>query len=277
VGISFFKEMTGQEISFFELTYYLFPLGWLMVVLIWGMMMLLCKPEKAVIPGLKERAKKMYAELGCWSKNEIMTLVIVLSVIIVIAAKNWVPALKTIDKTAILLTSTLIFFVLDILKLEDLENIPWNIILLFGGAMSIGFCLWQTHAAEWLAVNWLALFKEAPSVVFILGIAFFVMVMTNFIMNVAAIAISLPVALVIAPYLGVAGQVIFYSSLATAGMPFFLLIGAAPNAIAYGSQQFSAGEFFRYGMIASVVLMFAVWLMVTIIWPIMGMPILLVK
>lgn len=277
VGISFFKEMTGQEISFFELTYYLFPLGWLMVVLIWGMMMLLCKPEKAVIPGLKERAKRMYAELGGWSRNEIMTLVIVLCVIIIIAAKNWVPALKTIDKTAILLTSTLLFFALNILKVEDLEDIPWNIILLFGGAMSIGFCLWQTHAAEWLAVNWLALFKEAPSIVFILGIAFFVMVMTNFIMNVAAIAISLPVALVIAPYLGVASQVIFYSSLATAGMPFFLLIGAAPNAIAYGSKQFTAGEFFRYGMIASVVLMFAVWLMVTVIWPIMGMPILLAK
>ncbi len=103
VAIAFFKEMTGKEISFFELTYYLFPLGWLMVFLIWGMMMVLCKPEKAVIPGLKERAKRMYTELGGWSRNEILTLVIVLSVIVLIAAKNWVPALKTIDKTAILL------------------------------------------------------------------------------------------------------------------------------------------------------------------------------
>jgi solute carrier family 13 (sodium-dependent dicarboxylate transporter), member 2/3/5 len=277
VAIAFFKEMTGKDVSFFELTYYLFPLGWLMVLLIWGMMMILCKPEKAIIPGLKERAKRMYTELGGWNRNEIMTLVIVLSVIALIAAKNWVPALKNIDKTAILLSSTLLFFVLNILKVEDLEDIPWNIILLFGGAMSIGFCLWQTHAAEWLAVNWLALFKEASGVVFILGIAFFVMVMTNFIMNVAAIAISLPVALVIAPYLGVAGEVIFYASLATAGMPFFLLIGAAPNAIAYGSKQFTAGEFFRYGLMASVVLMVAVWLCVQIIWPIMGMPILLAK
>jgi sodium-dependent dicarboxylate transporter 2/3/5 len=277
VAIAFFKEMTGKEISFFELTFYLLPLGWIMTMLIWGMMMVFCKPEKAVIPGLKERAKRMYTELGGWSRNEIMTLVIVLSVILLIAAKNWVPALKTIDKTAILLSSTLLFFVLNILKVEDLEDIPWNIILLFGGAMSIGFCLWQTHAAEWLAVNWLALFKEASGVVFILGIAFFVMVMTNFIMNVAAIAISLPVALVIAPYLGVAGEVIFFASLATAGMPFFLLIGAAPNAIAYGSKQFTAGEFFRYGIMASVVLMFVVWLMVTVVWPIMGLPILLAK
>ncbi|TKB07560.1 SLC13 family permease [Desulforhopalus sp. IMCC35007] len=277
VGIAFFKEMTGVEISFFQLTYYLFPLGWIMVGLLWAMMMVFFKPEKAVIPGLKERAQLMYTELGNWSRNEIMTLVIVLSVIVLIAAKNFVPALKTIDKTAILLSSTLLFFVFNILKVEDLEDIPWNIILLFGGAMSIGFCLWQTHAAEWLAVNWLGLFKEAPAILFILSIAFFVMVMTNFIMNVAAIAISLPVALVVAPYLGVAGDVIFFSALATAGMPFFLLIGAAPNAIAYGSKQFTAGEFFRYGVLASIVLMFVVWVMVTVIWPIMGMPILLAK
>jgi sodium-dependent dicarboxylate transporter 2/3/5 len=219
----------------------------------------------------------MYIELGAWSKNEKMALSIVLSVIVIIAAKNWVPALKNVDKTAILLTSTLLFFILNILKVEDLEDIPWNIILLFGGAMSIGFCLWQTHAAEWLAVNWLSLFKEAPAVVFILSIAFFVMIMTNFIMNVAAIAISLPVALVIAPYLGVAGHVIFFAALATAGMPFILLIGAAPNAIAYGSKQFTAGEFFRYGMVTSMILMFVMWLMVAVVWPLMGMPILLAK
>ncbi len=212
VAIGFYKEITGKDISFFELSYYMAPIGWLMVFLIWGFILLVCKPERAVIPGLKEKAKRMYIELGGWNRKEIMTLVITLAVILLIALKNWVPALKTIDKTAILLSSTLLFFILNILKVEDLEDIPWNIILLFGGAMSIGFCLWQTKAAEWLAVNWLQLFTEAPAVVFILGMAFFVMIMTNFIMNVAAIAISLPVALVIAPYLGVAGEVIFFSA-----------------------------------------------------------------
>jgi sodium-dependent dicarboxylate transporter 2/3/5 len=74
--------------------------------------------------------------------------------------------------------------------------------------MSIGFCLWQTEAAKWLAVNWLVMFQKANWFVFVMSIAFFVMIMTNFIMNVAAIAISLPVALVVAPYLGVAPDVI---------------------------------------------------------------------
>jgi sodium-dependent dicarboxylate transporter 2/3/5 len=217
----------------------------------------------------------MYNELGGWSRKEILTLAITLAVILLIALKNWVPALQTVDKTAILLSSTLLFFIFNILKVEDLEDIPWNIILLFGGAMSIGFCLWQTKAAEWLAVNWLQLFTNAPSVVFILGMAFFVMIMTNFIMNVAAIAISLPVALVVAPYLGVAGEVIFFSALMTAGMPFLLLIGAAPNAIAYNSKQFTTGEFFKFGIAASIMLMLVVALAVVFIWPLMGMPVFL--
>jgi len=97
--------------------------------------------------------------------------------------------------------------------------------------------------------------------------------MTNFIMNVAAIAISLPVALVIAPYLGVAAEVILFSSLVAAGMPFLLLVGAAPNAIAYDSKMFSTGEFFLYGIPASIMLMIVVAFAVLVLWPLMGMPI----
>jgi sodium-dependent dicarboxylate transporter 2/3/5 len=98
--------------------------------------------------------------------------------------------------------------------------------------------------------------------------------MTNFIMNVAAIAISLPVALVIAPYLHVAPEVILFASLTTAGMPFVLLIGAAPNAIAYESKQFTSGEFFKAGIPASILLMLILALFVWVIWPLMGMPVL---
>jgi sodium-dependent dicarboxylate transporter 2/3/5 len=98
--------------------------------------------------------------------------------------------------------------------------------------------------------------------------------MTNLIMNVAAIAISLPVALVIAPYLGVAPEVILFASLVTAGMPFLLLVGAAPNAIAYESKQFTSGEFFKYGIPASIMLMIVLGFFVLVIWPAMGMPVL---
>jgi sodium-dependent dicarboxylate transporter 2/3/5 len=108
-----------------------------------------------------------------------------------------------------------------------------------------------------------------------MSISFFVMMMTNFIMNVAAIAISLPVALVIAPYLGVSPEVVLFASLVVAGMPFLLLVGAAPNAIAYGSKQFTTGEFFLYGIPASVLLMVLVGVAALVIWPMLGMPVVL--
>lgn len=273
VAIGFFKDMCGEEIGFFEFSYYLVPVGLLMIALLWGFFMIVLKPEKKTIPGLREKAKKLSADLGPLTRNEILASVIIFSCIVVLALRSFVPFLRPIDKTAIILVSTILFFITNILTIEDLEEIPWNIILLFAGAMSIGFCLWKTEAANWLAVNWLVMFQSAPSFIFIMSIAFFVMIMTNFIMNVAAIAISLPVALVIAPYLHVAPEVILYASLVTAGMPFILLIGAAPNAIAYNSKMFTPGEFFKYGILASILLMIVVAFAVSVVWPIMGMPI----
>jgi solute carrier family 13 (sodium-dependent dicarboxylate transporter), member 2/3/5 len=273
VAIGFYNDVVGKNISFFELSYYMFPIGWLMTFLLWGFFMVFMKPEKRVIPGLREKAKQLNAELGGITAKEILAAVIVFGAILVMSLQSFIPALQPINKTAIILVSTILFFITGILEIDDLEAIPWNIILLFGGAMSIGFCLWDTGAAKWLAVNWLAMFKEASWFVFVMSIAFFVMMMTNFIMNVAAIAISLPVALVIAPYLHVAPEVILFASLVTAGMPFLLLVGAAPNAIAYDSKMFTTGEFFLYGIPASIILMVVVGFAVYVLWPLMGMPV----
>jgi len=270
-----FKEFTGRDVGFFELTKYMFVVGWGMVFLIWIILMIFLKPEKQVIPGLRERVKKLSQELGPLTFNEKFVMVAVVLVVIVMALQSFVPALKPMDRAAIMLVSTLLFFIFKVLTVKELEEIPWNIILLFSGAMSIGFCLWKTGAAQWMAVNWLILFQNAHWMVFVLGIAAFVLVMTNFIMNVAAIAISLPVSLVVAQYLGVAPDVIFYSSLVTAGMPFVLLIGAAPNAIAYESKQFSTGEFFGYGILPSIILIVVLAIAILTFWPMLGMPILL--
>jgi sodium-dependent dicarboxylate transporter 2/3/5 len=275
VALGFFKDIAGQDISFFQLTWYMFPVGWIMTFILWGFFMVFFKPEKAAIPGLREKARQLNAELGPLTRNEIKAAAIVGACIVAMALRPYVPFMKPIDKTAIILISSILFFITGIMEIDDLEAIPWNIILLFAGAMSIGNCLWQTGAASWLAVNWLGMFQEANWFVFVMSIAFFVMMMTNFIMNVAAIAISLPVALVIAPYLGVAGEVILFAALVTAGMPFLLLVGAAPNAIAYDSGQFTTGEFFLYGIPASIILMIITAFAVFVLWPLMGMPVLI--
>jgi sodium-dependent dicarboxylate transporter 2/3/5 len=271
---SMFQEFTGRNIGFFELPLFLGIIGWGMVFLIWLYLSIVFKPSKATIPGLRQKVAKLSSTLGPMSRNELFVLACVALVVALMAMQQAVPALKGIDRAALMLTSTLLFFIFGVLKVQDLEELPWNIILLFSGAMSIGFCLWKTGAAEWMAVSWLGALTDAHWWVFVMGIAAFVLVMTNFIMNVAAIAIALPVSLVIAKYLGVAPDVIFYASLVTAGMPFVLLIGAAPNAIAYESKQFTPGEFFWHGLAMSAILLVVLGLAMVTFWPLFGMPIL---
>ena len=273
VAIGFYNDIIGQEVTFFQLSYYMLPVGWLMVFLLWVFFMIFFRPEKRTIPGLRERAVHLNENLGPVSRKEIIAMVIVFACILAMSLSSFFPALKILNKTAIILTSTILFFLTGILDIDDLEEIPWNIILLFAGAMSMGFCLWQTGAAKWLAIKWLTIFHNSSSFFFMMGIAFFVMIMTNLLMNVAAIAISLPVALVLASYINVAPDVILFTSLVAAGMPFLLLVGAAPNAIAYESRQFTPAEFFLYGIPASMLLIAVIGFAVYVLWPIMGMPI----
>ncbi len=271
VAIGFYNDITGLHVSFFEVMFYMLPVGWLLVFLTWGLIMLMFRPEKDSIPGLRDKATRLYAEAGAFTNKEIFVALVVLGVIVILSLKSFVPGMASIDKTSVVLMSTVLFFLFRILTIEDLEQLPWNVILLFAGAMSIGFCLWETGAARWMAVNWLGMFQESNWFIFVMGIAFFIMVMTNFIMNVAAIAISLPVALVIAPYLGTAPEVVLFAALMVAACPYLLLVGAAPNAIAYDSKQFTAAQFFKAGIPASIVLMIVVAFSVGIVWPLMGM------
>jgi sodium-dependent dicarboxylate transporter 2/3/5 len=277
-GAGMFKKFTGgTDIGFFELTWYMLPLGVIMVFFVWLNVIFCFKPERSTIDGLRQRVADLGKELGPMNKKEKFVLVMVAVVLGLFMMKSFspIPFFKDMDRAAIMLVATLAFFLFRTLEVEDMETIPWNIVLLFGGAMSIGYCLYDTKAAEWTAVSWVSWFQKAPWLMFVLAIAFFVLVLTNFIMNVAAIAITLPISLVIANYLGVAPHVIFFASLATAGMPFNLLIGAAPNAIAYESKQFTAGEFFIYGWVPSLILMAFLAVFCYFIWPLMGMPVLL--
>lgn len=271
-AVGFYKEFTGVDVSFIDFSLHMAPFGWITVFLIWALLMIIYKPEKTKIPGLREKARAEYAKLGPVTKQEIFVGVVVFCALAMLVMQAVVPALKPMDRSVPLLAAGLLFFLSNILTVEDLEKkVPWNIVLLFSGAMSIGFCLWQTGAAQWIAIKWLGLLVNAHWLVFVLGICFLVLIMTNFIMNVAAIAITLPVALVIAKYLGVNPELILYGATAMAGMPFLLLIGAAPNAMAYESKQFTTGEFFMTGIPASAMIMGILVIMTFTFWPLIGL------
>ena len=74
VAIGFFQEVTGRTVTFFELTYYMFPVGVVMTLLLWGFIMIWYPPEKKTIPGLRNRAESLYASLGPVSRDEIIAV-----------------------------------------------------------------------------------------------------------------------------------------------------------------------------------------------------------
>ncbi|WP_334109707.1 SLC13 family permease [Thermodesulfitimonas autotrophica] len=269
-----YEEFTGQTLSFLQLSVALMPFGLITTFIIWFLLaFVFFRPEKSRIPGVKERVAEMAAQLGLITPQEIFVLLCTAAVVVVLAIQNFVPALKELNRSVPMLVVGLLFFLTRIFTVEDLEKrIPWNIVLLFSGAMSIGFCLWKTGAAQWMAVKWLVLFQHAHWIIFVLAIAAFVLILTNFIMNVAAIACSLPVALVIAQYLHVNPELVLWASLAMAGLPFLLLIGAAPNAIAYQSKQFTPGEFLLVGILPTIIVLLMVALFAVTYWPLVGIP-----
>ena len=57
MAVGFFSNIMHKSIGFFELTYYMAPIGWLMTFLLWGFFMIVLKPEKKTIPGLREKSQ----------------------------------------------------------------------------------------------------------------------------------------------------------------------------------------------------------------------------
>src|SRR4030066_840966 len=85
-----FKEFTGRDIGFFELSQYMFLVGWIMIFLIWGYLMVFLKPEKKIIPGLKEKVKRLSKELGPLNFNEKFVIGAVLLVVVVMGMQSLV-------------------------------------------------------------------------------------------------------------------------------------------------------------------------------------------
>ena len=182
-----------------------------------------------------------------------------------------VPYLPLIDKSAIILVATVMFFVFNVLNISDLELIPWNTILSLSGSMSMGYCLWKTGASAWIAANTAPLFQGEHWLVFVLGVGLFVMLAINFLMNVAVVACFLPVALLMSKQLGITPDVVMYATLVAGSMPFLLVNSAASNSIAYDSKQFTSRQFFKFGCVAGFVLMLVLAIACLVIWPSMGM------
>ena len=271
LALEFFRAFAGREINSGHFSYYMLPLGWLMLFSLWGFVMICFRPQKKHIPEFREYIRLQCAELGAASRNEILTLVIAVTGVMVLLLSSLMPEGMVWNKTVVIVTPVLLLFMLDILDIHDLQSLPWNMILLFSGAISVAFCLWETGAARWLAVNGLNVLQSSNGAVIAMVAAFLALLMANGMANVVVLAVVLPVMVAAASYLKIVPDVLLLTILAAVGMPLMLPAAGAANTLVCESGQFTDREFFMYGAMASVLVIVVLALMVYVVWPMMGL------
>ncbi|MCG6551784.1 MAG: anion permease [Candidatus Magnetominusculus sp. LBB02] len=271
LSIAIFKEVVQRDISFACYSKYMFVIGWVTILSIWIFMAVFFRPNRKSLSGLSNKFKELYAELGPLSQKEVLTIFILAVIIILLLLCSLIPTLERLDKAALLMICPALIFIFKLMEIKHLEDVPWNIILFFGGAISIGYCLWDTGASAWIAAGCAAMAVKLHWFTFVMLLGVVAFICSNVLTNAAAVALIMPVGLLMSKYFGVTPEAVFFTISVSSAMPFLLIRSSAANAIAFESKQFTAREFFVKGAVLSVVLLFILAAAVWFIWPALGM------
>ena len=117
------------------------------------------------------------------------------------------------------------------------RRLPWGVLLLFGGGLSLASAIQSTGLAEWLGGG-LGRFETAPIVISLLTVTVIVF-LTELTSNTATAAAFLPILASIALGLGENPLLLLVPATIAASCAFMLPVATPPNAIIYGSGQVS--------------------------------------
>jgi sodium-dependent dicarboxylate transporter 2/3/5 len=68
-----------------------------MVGLLWIYILLVFRPEQEVIPGLRDRARRLHARLGPMKRDEVLGLSITLLAVGLMGLRSFVPSVEFLD------------------------------------------------------------------------------------------------------------------------------------------------------------------------------------
>ena len=141
-----------------------------------------------------------------------------------------------------------VFTTFQILGKDEIRALPWEILLLLTGGLSLGVAVTQTGLAEWL-VQQIPIGAEKP-LLMAAGLAFFCSALSNFMSNTAAANILIPIGLA----LGTGMEAIIVVPLALAASSAMCLpVSTPPNAIAFSYGQLNSKDFLVGGLIIGAI------------------------
>ena len=254
----------GIRISFLEWMKYSMPVVVMAIPAVWLILQVAFPIEVRDVSDARREIEKQVGEMGSMKRDEW-----VVSAVLAITAILWIffssPEYLGLGVVA-LLGSALLFFTGSI-SWEDVEKrVPWGIILLYGGAITLGVGMNSTGAGSWIAG---AMLNAAGNNIYlvILSLILFTVLLTNVMSNVGAVATLLPIALGVASeFSGISPLLAAMIVALSGGFAFLLVISTPANAITYSSGYFSTRDLLKAGGVVNVVCMAIIFAVAVIYW-----------
>ncbi|QIO25052.1 DASS family sodium-coupled anion symporter [Haloarcula sp. JP-L23] len=162
---------------------------------------------------------------------------------------------------------------------ENLVDIDWGTIVLFGGGLSLADALRNTDATAWLADSLFDAVVGAPLILVVLVIVVFAILITELTSNTATTTILAPILIglgsVLAGTLGIdavpAAVFLTVTGAVATSFAFALPVATPPNAIVFGSGYLDQSDMIRAGIVLNVLMTLVLTVLVVIlfsfVWP----------
>lgn len=280
VLVGVIKEMYGVGIGFADWMMVGVPIavGLLLVCWLYLTRVAFSLPSIA-LPGGRQEIDRQMNLLGRMSKEERRVLGVFVLVSLCWMSRSFLlnHFLPAIDDTIIALTGALLLFVLPagkeskgkLLDWKTAESLPWGILLLFGGGLTIAAGFQVTGLAQWIGAKFIAL-ENIPFWLFLLVIITAVNFLTEITSNTATASMILPILAAVALAMGVHPYGLMVSATLAASCAFMLPVATPPNAIVFGSGYLTIPHMMKAGIwmniLSIIILFFITYFLLPLLW-----------
>lgn len=130
---------------------------------------------------------------------------------------------------------------------EHSSQLPWGVLLLFGGGLSLASAISETGLAGWIGEG-MATLEAWPIVLLLLIIVSVIVMLTEMTSNTATAAAFLPILASVAVGIGENPFLLTIPAALAASCAFMLPVATPPNAIVYGSHKVTIQEMAKAGL-----------------------------
>ncbi|MEC5165711.1 sodium-dependent dicarboxylate transporter 2/3/5 [Flavobacterium sp. PL11] len=152
------------------------------------------------------------------------------------------------------IVSILMLFICKVMTWNQiLDAIRWDILLLFGGGLTLGFIVESTGLGAILISDVMSLNKQMPMLIFLWLIVLGSIVMTEFMSNTASAALILPLLYTLAQESHINPMILVFPATIAASFGFMMPVGTPPNAMVFSTGLVSQREMMKAGFILNII------------------------